>query len=313
MGMLINGKWDNEADQTMVAGAYRRETSALQTDFNDGVLHTLKSEPQRFVLIASASCPWSHGAVIASVLCGHSDSLSVQWAGGPRIEGYGLLPGGPITDVGNIRYAHQLYSMTDPTYTGRATVPMLWDTKTQTILSNSSADIIAAFVRVGTGEYLQSENSITEIDTLTTEIFDGLSNAVYRAGKAERQVEYDEAVDSVFATMGRLENRLSDRKFLFGAEMTTADVRLFASLVRFDTVYATHFRCTRKRLVDYASLWRFTRQIYQLPGIKETVDFEAIRFGYYVNDGSHNPFSIVGQQPIIDWESKAGFGAEFLQ
>lgn len=312
MGMLIDGKWDDSADQSMIDGTYQREASALPTLLDDGILRELQLEPQRFVLIASASCPWSHGAVIALVLCNHSDSLPVQWAGGPRIEGYGLLPDGPITGpttgLNNIRYAHQLYSMTDPVYTGRATVPMLWDTKTQKVLSNSSADIIAAFDKAGTGPNLYPGSIASEIDALTKEIFDGLSNAVYRAGKAERQDEYDEAVDTVFATMDRLEHRLLDQEFLFGAELTTADIRLFASLVRFDTVYATHFRCTRKRLVDYPALWRFTRRIYQMPSIKETIDFAEIRFGYYVNDGSHNPFQIIGQQPIIDWESQDGLG-----
>lgn len=306
MGMLINGKWDDEADQSMVAGTYRREASALQTLIDDSVLSNLEREPKRFILIASASCPWSHGAVLALVLSNLSDSLSVQWAGGPRIEGYGLLPGGPITGSTDIRYAHQLYSMTDPAYTGRATVPMLWDNKAQKVLSNSSADIIAAFNQAGSGPDLRPDEIAGEIDTLTAEIFDGLSNAVYRAGKAERQDEYDEAVDTVFATMDRLERRLTDQDFLFGVALTTADIRLFASLVRFDTVYATHFRCTRKRVVDYPALWRFTRQIYQMPGIRQTIDFNEIRFGYYVNDGSHNPFQIIGQQPVIDWESQDG-------
>lgn len=306
MGMLIDGKWDENADHTMIDGAYRRQVSMLPSRLGSSVLDDLKLTPQRFVLIASASCPWSHAAVIALVLCKHSSKLRVQWAGGPRIEGYGLLPDGPITSLGNIKYAHQLYSKTVPDYTGRATVPMLWDTKTQKVLSNSSADIIAAFDQAGTGPDLWPESTAVEIDALTNVVFEGLSNAVYRAGKAERQDEYDQAVDTVFATMDQLETRLLDRKYLFGPELTAVDIRLFTSLVRFDTVYATHFRCTRKRLVDYPALWRFTRRIYQMPNIKETIDFEEIRFGYYINDGSHNPFQIIGQQPIIDWESRVG-------
>ena len=306
MGMLIDGKWDDGADRSMVDGTYRREASALPTRLDDNALHDLRHAPDRFTLVASASCPWSHGVVVTSVLCGHSARMPVQWAGGPRIEGYGLLADGPITSSGTIRHAHQLYSMTDPAYTGRATVPILWDTATQTVISNSSADIIAALIRTGTGDHLQPGTMTADVDALTQEIFNGLSNAVYRAGKAERQSEYDGAVDTVFATMDRLEARLADRKFLFGTALTTADVRLFATLVRFDTVYATHFRCTRNRLVDYPALWRFTRQIYQMPGIKQTIDFDQIRFGYYVNDGSHNPFGIIGQQPIIDWEDRDG-------
>lgn len=305
MGMLIDGNWDDNADQSMVSGRYRREASALPTRLGGEILRAISFEPQRFILVASASCPWSHASVIALVLCKLSSKLRVQWAGGPRVEGYGLLPDGPIS---GLAFAHQLYTMTDAAYSGRATVPMLWDTKTDTVISNSSADIIAAFDKAGSGPDLCPETIADDIDALTKEIFEGMSNAVYRAGKAEQQDEYDAAVDTVFAMMDHLENRLSDQKFLFGGALTTADIRLFASLVRFDTVYATHFRCTRKRLVDYPALWRFTRRIYQISGIKETVDFKQIRFGYYVNDGSHNPFQIIGQQPIIDWESREGLG-----
>lgn len=304
MGMLIDGKWDNNTDRFMVDGVFQREASALNSQFNDASFQALKNRSERFVLVASASCPWSHGAVIASVLCGHSDRLAVQWAGGPRIEGYGLLPGGTLSGAKGITYVHQLYSKTDPAFTGRTTVPVLWDSETQQILSNSSADIIDAFVQTGAGALRSDNVGRRHVEALTQDIFDGLSNAVYRAGLAEKQEEYDMAVDTVFATMDRLEARLADKQFLFGSTMTTADVRLFATLVRFDTVYATHFRCTRKRLVEYRALWRFARQIYQMPGIKQTIDFDEIRFGYYVNDGSHNPHNIVGQQPIIDWESQ---------
>ncbi|WP_298937903.1 glutathione S-transferase C-terminal domain-containing protein [uncultured Ruegeria sp.] len=306
MGMLIDGRWDQNADRSMLSGTYRREASVLATIIDADVLHALRHDPDRFVLIASASCPWSHATVIVRQLSELSDNVPIQWAGGRRIEGYGLLPEGPITRLGNIKHAHQLYSLTDPTYTGRATVPMLWDSKRQLVLSNSSADIILAFNQAGRGPELRPDNLASEIDKLTSQIFDGLSNAVYRAGKAERQGEYDDAVDTVFDTMDRLEDRLMDQRFLFGDDLTTADIRLFATLVRFDTVYATHFRCTRKRLVDYPALWRFTRRIYQGPGVKETVNFEEIRFGYYVNDGSHNPFGIIAQQPQINWDCRDG-------
>jgi putative glutathione S-transferase len=306
MGMLIDGRWEQNADRSMLSGTYRREASALTTVIGSDVLHALPHDLNRFVLIASASCPWSHGAVIALVLSELSDFVPIQWAGGQRIEGYGLLVDGPITRLGKIQHAHQLYSLTDSTYTGRATVPMLWDSKHQVVLSNSSADIISAFDQAGCGPDLRPANLENDIDKLISEIFDGLSNAVYRAGKAERQDEYDDAVNTVFNTMDHLEDRLVDQHFLFGTNLTTADIRLFATLVRFDTVYATHFRCTRKRLVDYPALWRFTRRIYQMQGIKKTVDFEEIRFGYYVNDGSHNPFGIIGHQPQINWDSRSG-------
>ena len=306
MGMLIDGQWDDEADRSMVSGTYRRELSSLPTAIDAHTLHLLTTEQDRFFLIASASCPWSHAAVITLVLTGLCETVEIQWAGGPRIAGYGLLPGGPLPDRSQFQHVHQFYTLTVPNYTGRATVPILWDAGQRRILSNASADIIAAFDSVTETVDLRPADRLEDIEELTSRIFDGLSNAVYRAGKAQRQDEYDEAVDTVFQTMDELEVRLDGQPFLFGAKLTQADIRLFATLVRFDTVYATHFRCTRKRLVDYPHLWRFARRIYQMPGIRETVDFDEIRYGYYVNDGSHNPFGIVGQQPQIDWESREG-------
>ncbi|WP_299963524.1 glutathione S-transferase C-terminal domain-containing protein [uncultured Roseobacter sp.] len=306
MGMLIDGKWDDHADRSMVSGTYRREQSALPTSIQPEVLRHLLEERGRFFLIASASCPWSHGAVIALVLSKMTDAVQIQWAGGPRREGYGLLPGGPLPDRAQFTHVHQFYTSTVSDYTGRSTVPILWDAKQRKILSNSSSDIMRAFDAVSPSIALRPEEFGDEIDVLTQHIFDGLSNAVYRAGKSQRQGDYDAAVDLVFHTLDELETRLDGRTFLFGNNLTLADVRLFATLVRFDTVYATHFRCTRRRLVDYPHLWRFTRQVVQLPGIRETVDFEEIRFGYYVNDGTHNPCGIIAQQPDIDWESREG-------
>lgn len=306
MGMLIEGQWVGDADQSMISGTYRRETSTLPSLIDARFLQELADERDRFFLIASASCPWSHGAVIALVFTELCTTIKIQWAGGPRIEGYGLMPSGPIPSRSEFQHLHQFYTSTDQNYTGRSTVPVLWDAKHRKVLSNSSEDIITAFNNVSRGINLRPVEMLNEIDALTSYIFEGLSNAVYRAGKSERQDEYDEAVDTVFRTMNELESRLEGQPFLFGATITQADIRLFASLVRFDTVYATHFRCTRKRLVDYPLLWRFTRRIFQIPGIKETIDFDEIRFGYYINDGSHNPFGIIAQQPEIDWENRDG-------
>lgn len=306
MGMLIDGKWDGDADRSMVSGTYRREQSALPTSIDAKLLREVGSATGRFFLIASASCPWSHGAVIALVLAGLRDTIEIQWAGGPRREGYGLLSGGPLPNRSDFQHVHQFYTSTVVDYTGRSTVPILWDALDRKVLSNSSADIMSAFDAISPKIDLRPTECESEIDHLTQYIFDGLSNAVYRAGKSQRQDEYNEAVDTVFNTLDTLEDRLDGQNFLFGSDLTMADIRLFASLVRFDTVYATHFRCTRKRLVDYPQLWRFTRRIFQMPGIQQTVDFDEIRYGYYVNDGDHNPNSIIGQQPEIDWESQEG-------
>jgi glutathionyl-hydroquinone reductase len=305
MGMLIDGRWQNDTDRFMQNGKFRREQSQMPTDNTSETLNRISQYPSKFVLIASSSCPWSHGAVLAHVLKGWAQHMPLQLAGGPRIEGYALQPTGPLTG-GIPHHLHQFYTRSVPDFTGRVTVPVLWDVEQDRIISNSSADIIRMLNHRPAGPDLIPEAIEPEIQPLIQTIFDGLSNAVYRAGLAERQDEYDAAVDTVFSTMDILEMRLSEDTFLFGSKITVADLRLFASLVRFDTVYATHFRCTRKRLVDYAALWRFTRQIYQMPGIRETVDFDEIRFGYYINDGSHNRFGIIGQQPEIDWLDQTG-------
>jgi putative glutathione S-transferase len=309
MGMLIDGKWDDVADQSMVSGTYRREQSSLPTSIDTQFLKRIGEDQGRFFLIASASCPWSHGAVLALVLGRLKDTVNIQWAGGPRLEGYGLLPGGQLPNRSEFQHVHQFYTSTIPSYTGRSTVPILWDAKHRKVISNSSADIIAAFDAVSANMELFPSGIRREIDDLTQYIFDGLSNAVYRAGKSQRQDEYDEAVDTVFGTLDELEARLEGRSFLFGDTLNQADIRLFATLVRFDTVYATHFRCTRKRLVDYPRLWRFARRIFQMPGVRQTVDFDEIRYGYYINDGDHNPSGIIGQQPEIDWESQEGLSS----
>lgn len=306
MGMLIDGKWVNDADHSMVSGTYRREQSALPTLIDAHVLTQMRDEQNRFFLIASASCPWSHAAVIALVLGGLSDSIKIQWAGGPRRQGYGLLPGGPLPNRSGFDHVHQFYTATVSDYTGRSTVPILWDARQGKVLSNASADIIVAFDTISALINLRPSELRDEIDDLTRYIFDGLSNAVYRAGKSQRQDEYDQAVNTVFDTLDALESRLDGQTFLFGNTLTQADIRLFATLVRFDTVYATHFRCTRKRLMDYPRLWRFARRIFQMPGIRQTVDFDEIRYGYYVNDGDHNPHGIIGQQPDIDWDNSEG-------
>jgi putative glutathione S-transferase len=307
MGMLIDGVWNDDVDRFMVDGAFQRETSVFPSVVGSDAIDALAATPERFVLVASFSCPWSHGAVLAWMLKGFSKNILLQRAGGARVQGYGLLPDGPLSGPMDLKHMHELYSASDPNFTGRATVPMLWDQQNKCGVSNSSAEIMRAFDAAGQGASLYPAAQAGEIDQLIAVIFDGLSNAVYRAGLAERQDVYDAAIESVFGTLDQLDTRLSDQTFLMDEAITLADLRLFATLVRFDTVYATHFRCTRKRIVDYPSLWRFARRIYQMDGVKQTIDFDDIREGYYVNDGNHNPFGLIGAQPEIDWDDAAGF------
>lgn len=201
--------------------------------------------------------------------------------------------------------------MSDPGYTGRVSVPVLWDSRTRRIVSNESAKIVRAFDAVrrrdgGLDFTLVPEGLRDEIDALNARTYRDLSNAVYRAGLARRQSAYDEAVAQVFAMLDELEGRLATRRYLFGATIAETDWRLFPTLVRFDAVYHTHFRCTRRRLVDYPNLWAYARDLHAWRGVAETVDLAAIRAGYYLNDGAHNPFGIVAVAPDADWRMAHG-------
>lgn len=304
MGMLIDGVWHDDADRSMQDGAYRREPSPLPSRIDEDGLARLRQRPQSFVLVASQSCPWSHGAVLTRLFAGFSKTMGLHGAGGPRVEGYALRPDGPLSDL-SFAHAHQLYTATDRTYTGRATVPVLWDCERRAVVSNSSADIIAALDAAGEGPTLFPQHHQQDLESFLPWLFDSLSNAVYRAGKAQRQDEYEDATASVYASLHALEERLGAQHYLFGDQMSVADIRLFATLVRYDSVYATHFRCTGYRLTDFSRLWRYTRRIYQMPGVAQSVDFDEIRRGYYLNDGSHNPFGLVADQPVIDWMADA--------
>ncbi len=311
MGMLVKGRWTND-DRQIQEGVFVRHVSECGQDLEPEMLGASLSEPGRYHLIASRSCPWSHRVLIMHRLKGLDDHIPVQIAGGPRVEGYAVDQGQtwpvPGSDA-RIRHVHQLYSLSASAYTGRATVPVLWDAAAGCIISNDSARIMRSFdvarVQKGLAAFtFLPKHLLGEIDALNDDIDRGLSNAVYRAGLAERQAAYDEAVITVFTMLDRLEQRLACCRYLFGAVITETDWRLFATLVRFDTVYATHFRCTRKRLIDYPHLWGYLRDLYGFRGIAETVDFPAILEGYYRYDGAHNPFGIVAALPDVNLRAR---------
>ena len=305
--MLIEGKWVSEADRFIEEGAFVRETSAFELDPEAEDIRALAAEPGRFRLIASHSCPWSHRTLLVRTVKGLDHLLPVTFAGEPRTEGYALRSGGSTewSGIPCLRHVHQLYTLSDPGYSGRATVPLLWDSARRRIVSNDSARIMRALDAVsGAARYtLVPGHLALRIDRLNRRIHDGLANAVYRAGLAQRQDVYDEAVADVFETLDELEDRLTDRRFLFGAIVTESDWLLFPTLVRFDPVYATHFRCTRRHLREYPNLWAYARDLRRWPGVSGTIDLTAILRGYYRNDGEHNPYGIVAEAPAADWSA----------
>lgn len=311
MGMLVDGHWV-DADSTIVDGRFVRPDSVFCEDIGD-VAERLRAQPGRYWLIASSSCPWSHRTLLVRALKRLESAVPVQIAGGERTQGYAVAGGAPWAVPGlalRIRHLHELYRLSAPRYTGRATVPVLWDSHACKIVSNESARIIRALDAADTGA--ESAFTLTppafrdRIDALNAELQVGLFNAVYRAGFAQRQDAYEEAVESVFATLDRLERRLANARYLFGPITTETDWRLFPTLVRFDAIYHGHFKCTRRRLIDYPHLWAYARDLYSWCGVAATIDLDAIREGYYRHDRNLNPFGMIAAVPDADWSAAHG-------
>lgn len=305
MGMLVEGRWTEDADLTIKDGAFVRAGSVFDRDLPPSVIRQIMSEAGRYTLIASYSCPWSHRALLMRVVKGIEGELPLLIAREPRIEGYALDESEVDSRLGieGIAHLHGLYTVADAGHTGRATIPVIWDNEQKEILSNDSARIMRSLDEVdGQGGFTLVPGALREeIDALNARIQANLANAVYRAGLAQKQEAYDAAVEEVFDTLQSLDARLAKQRYLFGRCITETDWRLFATLVRFDAVYATHFRCTRRRLVDHPNLWAYARDLYAWPGVAETVDFDVILRGYYINDGDNNPHGIIAERPDADW------------
>ncbi|MGH8496129.1 MAG: glutathione S-transferase C-terminal domain-containing protein [Gammaproteobacteria bacterium] len=310
--MLQAGRWKDE-DQVVERGAFVRQPSVYRGTIGSDIIEAIAAEPRRFWLIASASCPWSHRTLLVRSLKGLSRSIPVHIAHGPRVEGYAVDGGARWAVPGTaqtIVHLHELYALGDSSYTGRSTVPVLWDSKRRRIVSNESAAIMRAFDAVrapdaGLDFTLVPDRLSSRIDALNAGIYDGLSNAVYRAGFAQAQDAYDAAVQRVFATLDDLEKRLSSRRYLLGETITEADWRLFPTLFRFDAIYYVLHRCTQDRLVDFPQLWPYARDLYAWRGIADVVSLEAMRVAGYASDAG-NPHGIVAVAPRADWRAPHG-------
>jgi putative glutathione S-transferase len=235
-------------------------------------------------------------------------SLSiVHWLMGPNGWTFEAGPGVVPDSVNGARYLHELYAKAAPAYSGRASVPMLWDKHTHSIVSNESSEIIrmfnSAFDACGAapGDYYPKPLR-EEIDAINARVYDTLNNGVYKAGFAATQSTYEEAIGPLFATMDWLESRLARSRFLCADRLTEADWRLFTTLVRFDSVYVGHFKCNIRRLVDYPNLWAYARDLFQTAGVRDTVDFGHIKRHYYQSHTRINPLGIVPAGPAIDFE-----------
>ncbi|AMN48315.1 glutathionyl-hydroquinone reductase YqjG [Steroidobacter denitrificans] len=323
MGLLIDGQWHDQWYDTAASGGrfIRSESQFRHWITPDGSPGPggeggFKAEPGRYHLYVSLACPWAHRALIMRTLKGLEDMISVSivhWL--MREDGWTFAAGpGVIPDsLHNARFLHQVYTAAQPDYSGRVTVPILWDKERRTIVNNESSEIIrvltGAFDRIGAkpGDYYPV-NLRAEIDVMNARVYDGFNNGVYKAGFATSQAAYDEAVAGVFETLDWLEECLTHQRYLLGKQLTEADIRLFTSLVRFDEVYHGHFKCNRRRIVDYPNLWGFTREIFQLPGIAATVNMEHIKRHYYESHQTINPTGVVPIGPAPDFAASHGRG-----
>ncbi len=268
----------------------------------------------RYHLYACLCCPWSQRAVIGRALKGLEDAISLGYVHPYRDARGWAFPGGDFVDEANgFRFLAEAYEATDPTFDGRYSLPVLWDRETKQIVSNESGDILRmlgtefeAFATTDVDLYPPEHRA--EIDALNALVYERLNNGVYEAGFSQNQEAYEAAADGVFEVLDRLEERLGRTRYLVGDSPTEADWRLFPTLVRFDTVYYQHFKVNRRRIVDYPNLWGYTRDLYQLPGIAETVDMEQIKIHYFTTHDMINPSRLIPVGPDLDFRAPHGRG-----
>jgi len=321
MGLLVDGIWQDQwYDTKSSGGRFMRKDAAFRNwvtpNGSPGPTGTrgFKAEPGRYHLYVSLACPWAHRTLIMRRLKGLEEMIGisvVHWRmlenGWTFEEGPGVIP----DPINSARYLHQVYTAARPDYTGRVTVPVLWDKATATIVNNESSEIIrmlnTAFDEIGArpGDYYP-EDLRPEIDTLNARIYDTVNNGVYKAGFATTQHAYEEAIHPLFDTLDFLDERLSSRRYLCGHRLTEADIRLFTTLVRFDPVYVGHFKCNLRRITDYLHLSGYLRDLYQMPGIAETVNMAHIKGHYYESHRTINPTGIVPLGPVMDLDAPHG-------
>jgi putative glutathione S-transferase len=276
------------------------------------------AESGRYHLYVSHACPWAHRTMIFRALKGLQDIISVSVVH-PLMPDeswiFGEYPGATEDHVNKAHYLYENYLKAASDFDGVVTVPVLWDKKRQTIVNNESSEIIRMlnsafdeFTDVEVDFYPQALRE--EIDAVNQPIYDNVNNGVYRAGFARTQEAYNNAYDRLFDTLDELEEKLSKQAYLVGGQITEADWRLFTTLVRFDSVYYSHFKTSKKRLIDYPYLWAYTRELYQLPGVAETVNMDHIKYHYFASHRSINPTGIVPRGPEIDFMQPHGRGSK---
>lgn len=322
MGLLVDGQWqDKWYDTKSTGGRFKRSESQFRNWVTaDGAAGPsgddgFKAQAGRYHLYVSFACPWAHRALVMRAWKGLEQHIDVSVVHPHMLEnGWELrddfdgATGDPLYGLDKL---YQLYLKADPHYTGRVTVPVLWDKERETIVSNESADIIrmlnGAFDGLGArpGDYYP-EDLREAIEAINEPVYHHVNNGVYKSGFATGQEAYDEAVTALFDTLEDLERRLGESRYLVGNTLTEADLRLWTTLVRFDAVYGTHFKCDRKRIVDYPNLNGLLNELYQLPGVAETVHMDHIRHHYFRSHPTVNPHGIIPIGPDLDFTAPHG-------
>ncbi|MDP0926450.1 glutathione S-transferase family protein [Paracoccus onubensis] len=324
MGQLVDGEWhDVWYDTKSTGGRFQRSTTSWRNWITpDGAAGPsgeggFAAESGRYHLYVSYACPWAHRTLIFRELKGlsphigvsavHPDMLSEGW------EFRTDFPGATGDELFGTHFLRDIYLRADPKASGRVTVPILWDRQRDTIVSNESAEIIRMFNSAfddltGNSDDYRPADLHSLIDALNERIYDTVNNGVYRAGFATSQEAYDEAIGPLFDSLDWLEGILADHRYLTGGRLTEADWRLFTTMVRFDPVYHTHFKCNRAWLREYPNLWGWTRELYQIPGIAGTVNFDHIVRHYHYSHDTINPYRIIPTNPRIDWSEPHGRG-----
>ncbi|HBN21983.1 MAG TPA: glutathione-dependent reductase [Holosporales bacterium] len=305
MGLLVDGKWvDQWYDTKKTGGKFVRQESYFRDTLGG---ERFPAEANRYHLYISHACPWAHRTAIFRTLKGLEDIISISPVE-PFMGEMGWSFGETQDPLNHKTHLHEIYTLVKPNYTGRVTVPVLWDKKEKTIVNNESSEIIR-FLNVAFNDLVDEtqdyypKNLRPQIDEINDFIYNRINNGVYKVGFATAQNVYDKEVTTLFQALETLEERLSHQRYLVGNVLTEADWRLFTTLLRFDPVYVGHFKCNLKRIADYPNLSNYLRELYQIKGIKETVHMDHIKTHYYQSHLTINPTGIIPQGPLLTYEA----------
>ena len=309
-GMMIDGQWTNEEYEKDDKGRFQRNPTTFRNSITANGSSGLTAVKDRYHLYVSYACPWAHRTLIMRSLKGLEDAISISVVdpymgenGWKFSDFQGTIP----DTVNDTKYLKEVYAIADSNYTGRVTVPILWDKETSTIVNNESREIIrmfdTEFADIARNKAdLYPEGLHEQVDKAIDDIYSPINNGVYKAGFAQSQEAYTEAVKELFAALDYWEDILAKQKYLCTDSLTEADICMFTTLFRFDAVYYVHFKCNLRHIWDYPNLWNYLKRIYHYPGVKETCNLEHIKLHYYQSHPHINPSGIVPTGPLIDFD-----------